>query len=57
MLNMSSDLWGQVNIPSPHGLRCYMLVIDHHTHYMWVRFPKSKDDTCSELENVMLAIR
>jgi hypothetical protein len=21
----------------------------HHTHYMWVRFLKSKEDTCTEL--------
>jgi hypothetical protein len=56
LLNMSSDLWGLVNIPSPHGLRYCLLVIDYHTHYMWVRFLKSKDDTCSELGNVMLEI-
>jgi hypothetical protein len=24
---------------------------NHHTHYMWVRFLKSKDDACYELEN------
>jgi hypothetical protein len=36
-LNQSSDLWGPVNVPSPHGLRYRLLVIDHHTHYMWVR--------------------
>jgi hypothetical protein len=34
-----------------------MLVIDHHTHYMWVHFPKSKDDACIELETIMLEIR
>jgi transposase InsO family protein len=34
-----------------------MLVIDHHTHYMWVRFLKSKDDTCSKLETIQLEIR
>jgi hypothetical protein len=34
-----------------------MLVIDQRTHYMWVRFLKSKDDTCSELDCIMLEIR
>jgi hypothetical protein len=34
-----------------------MLVIDHHTHYMWVWFLKSKDDACSELEAIMLEIQ
>jgi hypothetical protein len=34
-----------------------MLVIDHHTNYMWVRFLKSKDDTYSELEYILLEIR
>ena len=34
-----------------------MLVIDHHTYYMWVRFLKSKDDTYFELETIMLEIR
>jgi hypothetical protein len=34
------DLWGHVNVPSPHGLRYCLLVIDHRTHYMWVRFLK-----------------
>jgi hypothetical protein len=52
LLNLSPDLWGPVNVPSPHGLRYSLLVIDHHTHYMWVRFLKSKDDACSELETI-----
>jgi hypothetical protein len=47
LLNLSYDLWGPMNVPSPHGLRECLLVIDHHTHYMWVRFLKSKDDACS----------
>jgi hypothetical protein len=34
-----------------------MLVIDHHSHYMWVRFLKSKDDACAELETIMLDIK
>jgi hypothetical protein len=34
-----------------------LLVIDHHTNYMWVRFLKSKDDACSELETILLDIR
>jgi hypothetical protein len=34
-----------------------MLVIDHHTHYMWVRFLKSIVDTCSELENIVMELR
>jgi hypothetical protein len=53
-LNMSSDIWGPMNAPSPHGLRYCLLVIDHHTHYMWVRFLKTKDDACSELETILL---
>jgi hypothetical protein len=57
LLNMSSDLWGPVNVPSPHGLRYCLLVIDHHIHYMWVRFLKSKDDACSELETILLDIK
>jgi hypothetical protein len=54
---MSSDIRGHVNVPSPHGLRYYFLVIDHHTNYMWVRYLKSKDDTCSELECILLEVR
>jgi hypothetical protein len=57
LLNMSSDLSGLVNVPSPHGLRYNLLVIDHHTHYMWVRFLKSNDDACSELETILLNIK
>jgi hypothetical protein len=34
-----------------------LLVINHHTHYMWVRFLKSKDDACSELETILLDIK
>jgi hypothetical protein len=34
-----------------------MLVIDHHTHYMWMRFLKCKDDACFELETIMLDIQ
>jgi hypothetical protein len=54
---MPSDLWGQVNVPSPHGLRYCLLVINHHTHYMWARFPNSKDDACSELEIILPDIK
>jgi hypothetical protein len=57
LLNISSDLWGPLNVPSQHGLRYCLLVIDHHTHYMWVRFLKTKDDPCSELETIMLEIK
>jgi hypothetical protein len=34
-----------------------VLVIDHHTHYMWVRFLRCKDDACSELETILLDIK
>jgi hypothetical protein len=54
---MFSDLWGHFNVPSPHELRNCLLVIDRHTHYMWVRFLKSKDDACCELETIMLDIK
>jgi hypothetical protein len=54
---MSFDLWGPVNVPSPHGLRYCLLIIDHHTHYMWVWFLKSKDDACFELETILLEIQ
>jgi hypothetical protein len=57
LMNMSSDIWGHVNVPSPNGLRYCLLVIDHHTNYMWVRFLKSKDDTCNELESILLEVR
>jgi hypothetical protein len=57
LMNLASDTWGPVNVPSPHGLRYCMLVIDHHTHFIWVRFLKSKDDTCSKLECILLEIR
>jgi hypothetical protein len=50
-------IWGPLNVHSPHGLRYYLLVIDHHTNYMWVRFLKPKGDTCSELESFLLEIR
>jgi hypothetical protein len=46
-----------VNVLSPHGLRYCLVVIDHHTHYMCVRFLKSKEDTCIELENITLEMR
>jgi hypothetical protein len=36
LLNMSSDIWGPLNVPSPHGLHYCVLVIHHHTYYMWV---------------------
>jgi hypothetical protein len=54
---MSADLSGPINVPSPHSLRYFLLVIDHHTNYMWVRFLKSKDDACSELETILLNIK
>jgi hypothetical protein len=46
-----------VNVPSQHGIRYCLLVIDHHTHFMWVRFLKSKDDSCAALETILLEIR
>jgi hypothetical protein len=41
----------------PHCLRYCPLVIDHHTNYMGVRVLISKDDTCSDLESMLLEIR
>jgi hypothetical protein len=58
LMNMSSEIWGTVNMPFPHGLRYCVLVIDHHTNFRWVRFLESKDDTCSELdEPILLEVR
>jgi hypothetical protein len=54
LLNLSFYLWDLVNVPSPHGLRHCLLVIDHHIHYMWVRFLEFKDAACSELETILL---
>jgi hypothetical protein len=34
-----------------------MLVIDHHNNYMWVHFLKSKDDTCPQMESILLELR
>jgi hypothetical protein len=56
LTNLSLDTCGHVYVPSPHGLCYCMIVIDHHIHYMWVQFFKSKDDTSSELECIMLEI-
>jgi hypothetical protein len=56
LINLSSDIWGVVNVPSHDGLRYCLLVIDHHTNFMWVRFLKSEDDACSELESIMLKV-
>jgi hypothetical protein len=57
LMNLSSDTWDPINFPSPHGLRYCLLVMDHHTKYMWVRLLKSKDDTCTELDSILLDIR
>jgi hypothetical protein len=43
LLQLSCDLWGPVNVPSPHGMRYCILVIDHHSHFMWVKFMRTKD--------------
>jgi hypothetical protein len=53
----SCDLWGHVNVPSPYGLKHCLLVIDHHTIFMWVRFLKSKDETCAKQETIFLDAR
>jgi hypothetical protein len=54
---MSSDILSPVNVTSPIGLRYCLLLIDHHTNYMCVRFLKYKDDTRSKLESILLDIR
>jgi hypothetical protein len=38
--HFSCDLWGPVHVPSLYGLRYCLLVIDHNTNFMWVRFLK-----------------
>jgi hypothetical protein len=40
-----------------HGYGVTSAHRNHHTHYMWVRFLKSKDDTCSELETMLVDIK
>jgi hypothetical protein len=46
----SSYQWGHAHIPSPYGQRHCMLVIDHHTNYMWFTFLKTNNDTCAQRE-------
>jgi transposase InsO family protein len=56
--HLSCDLWGPINVPSPYGLKYCLLVIDHHTNFMWVRFLKStKDETCTKQETILLDAR
>jgi hypothetical protein len=57
LMNLSFDIWGPVNVPSQHCLRYCPLDIDHHTNYLWVKFLKTKDYTCAELETILLEIR
>jgi hypothetical protein len=57
LMHGSCDLWGPVSIPSPHGLRYCIFVIDYHTHFMWVRFMKTKDESCALLESILLEIK
>jgi hypothetical protein len=45
---------GPIYVPSPYGMRYRLMVIDHHTSFMCVRFMKSKDETVSHLETIML---
>jgi hypothetical protein len=44
-------------VPSPHGLRYCILVIDHHSHFIWVKFTETKDESCGLLEAVLLEIK
>jgi hypothetical protein len=53
----SCDLWGPMHVPSPYGLRYCLLVINHHTNFMRVRFMKAKDETCSKLKTILLDAR
>jgi hypothetical protein len=55
-MNLSSDIWGPVNVPFSHGPRYCVLVIDDHTNYMWMRFSRPKIGTCSQLESILLEI-
>jgi hypothetical protein len=55
--HLSCDLWSHVIVPSPYGMKYGLLVIDHHTNFMWVRFLKSKDETCAKLETILLDVR
>jgi hypothetical protein len=55
--HFSCDLWGPVHVPSTYGVRYCLLVIDHHTNFMWVRFLKSKDETCSQGETILMNAR
>jgi hypothetical protein len=55
--HFSCDLWGDVNVSSPYGLKYCLLVIDHHTNFTWVRFLKSKDETCAKQETILLDAR
>jgi hypothetical protein len=53
----SCDLWGPMHGPSPYGMRYCLLVIGHHTNFMWVCFLKLEDETCSKLETILLDAR
>jgi hypothetical protein len=57
LLQLSSDFFGSVDVPSPHGLRYCLLVIDHHTHIIWVHLLKSKDETYVHLDAILLEFK
>jgi Reverse transcriptase (RNA-dependent DNA polymerase)/gag-polypeptide of LTR copia-type/Integrase core domain/GAG-pre-integrase domain len=38
------DLWGPAKIPSLQGARYFILVVDDHSRYMWIKLLKHKSD-------------
>jgi hypothetical protein len=56
LLNLSSEIWEPVRVPSTHGLRCCLFVTHHHTKFSWIGFLKSKDNTCSDMESILFEV-
>jgi len=51
------DIWGPFSIPSIHGHKYFLTVVDDYTRFTWVYLMKNKNETRSLLTNFVVMVK
>ena len=51
------DIWGPIAIPSVHGHRYFLTVIDDHSRHTWIFLMHSKSETRKLIQNFIILVK
>jgi len=51
------DIWGPYSIPSIHGHKYFLIIVDDYSRYTWIFLLKRKSEVVKALENFVVFVQ